>query len=68
MRHLKQRVAVFLVSGLAAFVFAQLNQPDQAKLQQYRNLGKAFYENPTTQKELWSSFARHWRWRRLPPG
>ena len=56
MRHLKQLVAVFLVSGLAAFVFAQLSQPDQANLQQYRNLGKAFYENPTTQKEAVEQF------------
>src|ERR1700677_1691890 len=56
MRYVKRFVAVFVVCGLAAIVFAQLSQPDQVKLQQYRNLGKAFYENPTTQKEAVEQF------------
>jgi hypothetical protein len=32
--------------------------------EQYRNLGKAFYENPTTQSGLLRSSAWRWPWRR----
>jgi hypothetical protein len=56
MLYVKRLLAVFVVGGLAVLVFAQLSQPDQVKLQQYRNLGKAFYENPTTQKEAVEQF------------
>jgi len=38
------RVLVFLMAAMAAF-------GQDAKLESLRNLGKAFYENPTTQKE-----------------
>jgi tetratricopeptide (TPR) repeat protein len=37
-----------------ALAFAQ--GPDPARLAQYRNLGKAFYENPTTQKQSVEEF------------
>jgi tetratricopeptide (TPR) repeat protein len=56
MRHLKRLAAVILICGLAVLVFAQLSQTDRARLQQLRNLGKAFYENPTTQKEAAEQF------------
>ncbi len=57
-RHLQGRVGVVFVGALAVIVHAQLSQPDQVKLQQHRNLGKAFYENPTTQKEALDEFRR----------
>jgi tetratricopeptide (TPR) repeat protein len=51
------RLAVFLAAcGGGALLVAQLNQPDAVRLWHYRNLGKAFYENPTTQKEAVDQF------------
>src|SRR5690348_4855988 len=50
------RPLILLVCVLAALVFAQRTPSDQVKLQQLRNLGKAFYENPTTQKEAAEQF------------
>jgi tetratricopeptide (TPR) repeat protein len=43
--------ALFLCAILQA-------QPDAEKLAQYRNLGKAFYENPTTQTEAVAEFKK----------
>ncbi|MBS1859821.1 MAG: hypothetical protein JST11_30910, partial [Acidobacteria bacterium] len=40
-----------LLAVMAWALLAQTRQPDQALLWHYRNLGKAFYENPTTQRQ-----------------
>jgi len=48
-----------LACCLLAFLFLAQAQPaDSARLAQYRNLGKAFYENPTTQKQAVEEFRR----------
>lgn len=39
-------------------LLAQNGRPDQAQLWHYRNLGKAFYENPTTQKQAVEEFRK----------
>src|SRR5262245_9939592 len=52
-------LSIFLL-GLLAMIWAQ-NAPNAdvaGKLAQYRNLGKAFYENPTTQKESVAEFKK----------
>jgi Flp pilus assembly protein TadD len=46
-----------LACCLLAFLLVALAQStDSARLAQYRNLGKAFYENPTTQKQAVDEF------------
>jgi len=45
-------VAMAAVCGL----YAQLSPADETKLWQYRNLGKALYENPTTQQQAVDQF------------
>lgn len=55
-----------LIIGLAWMLLAQTTPapPDQSRLRlwhdlsQYRNLGKAFYENPTTQKQAADEFRK----------
>jgi tetratricopeptide (TPR) repeat protein len=42
-------VLTLATGGLAWILLAQADRPDQGLLWHYRNLGKAFYENPTTQ-------------------
>ena len=37
-------------------LLVQAQSPDSARLAEYRNLGKAFYENPTTQKQAVEEF------------
>jgi tetratricopeptide (TPR) repeat protein len=39
-------------------LFAQPGGPDPGRLWHYRNLGKAFYENPTTQKQAVDEFQK----------
>jgi tetratricopeptide (TPR) repeat protein len=41
---------------LTFLLLVQAQPPDSARLAQYRNLGKAFYENPTTQKQAAEEF------------
>src|ERR1700680_4974472 len=41
---------------LPFLLLVQAQPPDSARLAQYRNLGKAFYENPTTQKQAVEQF------------
>src|SRR5271165_580299 len=41
---------------LALVALACAQSSDSARLAQYRNLGKAFYENPTTQKQSVDEF------------
>src|SRR5712692_623666 len=45
-------------SGVAWMLLAQTGRPYQAQLWHYRNLGKAFYENPTTQKQAVDEFRK----------
>ncbi len=51
-------ISVLAVSGLAWILLAQTGRPDQAQLWHHRNLGKAFYENPTTQKQAVDEFKK----------
>jgi len=44
----------FCLFAFLVLAFAQT--PDPVRLAQYRNLGKAFYENPTTQKQAVEEF------------
>jgi tetratricopeptide (TPR) repeat protein len=44
--------------GLAFLLVAQVPRPDQGQLWHHRNLGKAFYENPTTQRQAVDEFRR----------
>jgi hypothetical protein len=46
-----QKLSVIL---LALFAFAQA--PDRERLERHRNLGKAFFENPTTQEQAVAEF------------
>jgi hypothetical protein len=39
-------------------LLAQTARPDQGQLWHYRNLGKAFYENPTTQRQAVDEFKK----------
>ncbi len=53
---------LFAIAGLAGILLAQTSRPvrDQpgSQLWHYRNLGKAFYENPTTQKQAVDEFRK----------
>jgi tetratricopeptide (TPR) repeat protein len=51
-------ISALAASGLAWMLLAQTGRPDQAQLWHYRNLGKAFYENPTTQKQAVDEFKK----------
>jgi tetratricopeptide (TPR) repeat protein len=47
-----------LACSFLALWAAQSQPVDSARLAEYRNLGKAFYENPTTQKQAADEFRR----------
>jgi tetratricopeptide (TPR) repeat protein len=47
---------VAMACSTVALFAAPLSPADEVKLWQYRNLGKAFYENPTTQKDAVDEF------------
>ena len=49
-------ICAIAATGLAWLLLAQSTRPDQAQLWHYRNLGKAFYENPTTQLQAVEEF------------
>uniref|UniRef100_Q021D3 Tetratricopeptide TPR_2 repeat protein n=1 Tax=Solibacter usitatus (strain Ellin6076) TaxID=234267 RepID=Q021D3_SOLUE len=51
-------ISALAASGLAWMLLAQTTRPDQNQLWRYRNLGKAFYENPTTQKQAVDEFKK----------
>ena len=58
---------VALLAGMAGagwLVFGQSSNDD--KLWQHRNLGKAFYENPTLHKEAVDRLARPSPWPPIP--
>ncbi len=44
--------------GISLFAFQTSDLPQQEKLAQARNLGKAFYENPTTQTQALDEFKK----------
>ena len=48
----------FLLALAALWLTAQTNTDPATRLWQYRNLGKAFYENPTTQNECVAEFKK----------
>src|SRR5450432_126000 len=57
------RSSLILTSALAtlmlvALLVAQGPRPDQGQLWHHRNLGKAFYENPTTQVQAVDEFRK----------
>src|SRR5205085_4221537 len=52
-------LAAILITAACGFyllLHAQLSGPNEARLWHFRNLGKAFYENPTTQKQAVEEF------------
>ena len=51
-------ISALAASGVAWMLLAQAGRPDQAQLWHYRNLGKAFYENPTTQRQAVDEFKK----------
>ena len=56
-------ISALAASGVAWMLLAQTGRPDQrigeqAQLWHYRNLGKAFYENPTTQRQAVDEFKK----------
>jgi tetratricopeptide (TPR) repeat protein len=51
-------ISALAASGLAWMLLAQTARPDQNQLWRYRNLGKAFYENPTTQRQAVDEFKK----------
>src|SRR5450432_753659 len=56
-------ISALAASGVAWMLLAQTGRPDQrigeqAQLWHYRNLGKAFYENPTTQRRAVDEFKK----------
>src|ERR1700753_3955005 len=54
------RVLVFALSACAVawVLLGPARPPDQGQLWHYRNLGKAFYENPTTQRQAVDEFRK----------
>lgn len=55
---MKIRLHLVLWLALAWVLFAQTTRRDDAQLWRYRNLGKAFYENPTTQTQAVAEFRK----------
>jgi tetratricopeptide (TPR) repeat protein len=49
-------LAITAACGFWLMLHAQLSAANEARLWHYRNLGKAFYENPTTQKQAVEEF------------
>ena len=50
--------AALAVAGFIWVLPAQTNQPEQNELWRYRNLAKAFFENPTTQAQAVEEFRK----------
>src|SRR5215472_1711724 len=51
-------IAAAIICGLAWVVTAQRSASNDDRLWHYRNLGKAFYENPTTQEQSVAEFKK----------
>jgi hypothetical protein len=61
MRRFQSASFVVVVFGVCTFgwiLIAQANRPDEEQLWRYRNLGKAFYENPATQTQSVEEFQK----------
>src|ERR1035437_1625529 len=51
-------IAATALCGIGWMLSAPLSRADEDRLWRYRNLGKAFYENPTTQKQAVEEFRK----------
>ncbi len=51
-------ISAALTGSIAWVLFAQGARPDNAELWHHRNLGKAYYENPTTQAQAVAEFRK----------
>src|SRR5450756_1460107 len=51
-------IAATALCGIGWVLSAPLSRADENRLWRYRNLGKAFYENPTTQKQAVEEFRK----------
>src|SRR5450756_2480953 len=51
-------IAATALCGIGWVLSAPLSRADEDRLWRYRNLGKAFYENPTTQKQAVEEFRK----------
>src|ERR1035437_5193257 len=51
-------IAATALCGIGWMLSAPLTRVDEDRLWRYRNLGKAFYENPTTQKQAVEEFRK----------
>lgn len=51
-------VAASVLCGIGWMLCAPLTKADEDRLWRFRNLGKAFYENPTTQKQAVDEFRK----------
>src|SRR5664279_3984063 len=49
-------LALTAAGGFWLLLHAQVSTANEARLWHFRNLGKAFYENPTTQKQAVAEF------------
>jgi hypothetical protein len=49
-------LVIIAICGLAWLAHTQINRAREAQLWEHRNLGKAFYENPTTQPQAVTEF------------
>src|SRR5215472_2729220 len=58
MHPIRLLTSILVGAALVLMVLAQTPAPDPAQLSQHRNLGKAFYENPTTQKQAVDEFRK----------
>jgi len=58
MHPIRLLTSILVGAALVLMVLAQTPSADQAQLSQHRNLGKAFYENPTTQKQAVDEFRK----------
>jgi Tfp pilus assembly protein PilF len=58
MNSIRIAIPVFAASAVAWVLLAQTPRAEQNQLWQHRNLGKAFYENPTTQKQAVEEFRK----------
>ena len=51
-------ILVLAATGLTWVLLKRTSPPEQGQLWRHRNLGKAFYENPTTQREAVDEFRK----------
>ena len=51
-------LAATALCGIGWILSAPLSRADEERLWRYRNLGKAFYENPTTQRQAVEEFRK----------